>query len=85
MPTMFSEWQSYDRDIVPAGAPDIQREECRRAFYAGAWACFCAVLAATEPEHEDTCESNLQAIQDELTGMTKDLNIVPDVPTRGAK
>jgi hypothetical protein len=73
--TIFEEWQSYDRDVVPVTAPDIQREECRRAFYAGAWACFCAVLAATEPDNEDECERRLQAIQDEIQNIPKDLRL----------
>ena len=38
-PAIFDEWRSYDRDVVPSAASAIQREECRRAFYAGAWAC----------------------------------------------
>jgi len=71
--TMFEEWQSYERDVVPSTAPDIQREECRRAFYAGAWACFCAVLAASEPADEDECERRLQALQDEIENVPKDL------------
>ena len=71
--TFLSEWQSYDRDVVPAGAPDVQREECRRAFYAGAWACFCAMLEAVAPEDEDECERRVQAIQDEIENVPKDL------------
>ena len=72
---IFDEWQSYERDVMPAGAADVQREECRRAFYAGAWACFCAVLAATEPDDEDECERLLQAIENEIKNIPKDLAI----------
>jgi hypothetical protein len=72
---MFDEWKSYERDVVPAEANDVQREECRRAFYAGAWACFTAVLSATEPDDEDECERNLEALQAEIQNAPLDLAI----------
>lgn len=31
-------WQTYDRDVVPKDAGDVQRLETRRAFFAGAMA-----------------------------------------------
>ena len=37
-------WASYERDILtPAGAPPIQVQECRRAFYAGARGLLAAI------------------------------------------
>lgn len=30
-------WQTYRDGVIPKGASDIQVEECRRAFYAGAY------------------------------------------------
>lgn len=73
MKTVFEEWKSYERDVVPKEAPSVQREECRRAFYAGAYGMFSLVIAATAPESEDVCEINLQALQDECLAITKDL------------
>ncbi|MEP0872457.1 hypothetical protein NDA01_21815 [Trichocoleus desertorum AS-A10] len=35
--TVQSQWQSYERSIMPKDAPPIQRKEMRRAFYAGAF------------------------------------------------
>jgi hypothetical protein len=72
---MFEEWRSYDRDVVPSTAGDVQREECRRAFYAGAWAAFCAVLAASEPPDEEECERRLEALQSEIMAAPSDLSI----------
>jgi hypothetical protein len=60
------EWASYQADVVPAEAPSVQREECKRAFYAGAQAMFWAVMAATEPDDEDVCVAQLAAIEREM-------------------
>jgi hypothetical protein len=59
-------WASYQAEVVPADAPAVQREECKRAFYAGAQAMFTAVLAATEPDDEDVCEARLAALEREM-------------------
>ena len=72
---VLREWQSYEREVIPKGAPAVQREECRRAFYAGAMACFTLVLEASEPADERECERRLQALQDEIKAMPHDLRI----------
>jgi hypothetical protein len=33
-----AEWRVYAEQVIPFDAPDTQRVECRRAFYAGATA-----------------------------------------------
>lgn len=73
--TVFAAWQSYARDVVPAGAPAVQREECRRAFYAGAGAMLSLVFDAVEPRDEGEGESNLQELEDELTAMSQELRL----------
>ena len=37
MPLMTIEeaWESYRKTVIPEGAPPIQIDECRKAFYAG--------------------------------------------------
>lgn len=76
MKTVFEQWKSYERSVVPPDAPPVQREECRRAFYAGAAATFGLVMAATDPENEDECAANLTALSDEIKSMPKDLRMV---------
>jgi hypothetical protein len=71
--TIFDKWKTYERVVIPAEASVSQREECRRAFYAGAWAAFGLVMAAVAPENEDACEENLQALEDEIKSITNDL------------
>jgi hypothetical protein len=33
-----SEWNSFEKAVMPQNASAIQRKEMRRAFYAGGWA-----------------------------------------------
>jgi hypothetical protein len=73
--TLFDEWRSFETDIIPKGAPAVQREECRRAFYAGAVCMFGLMLAATVPEDEDECELRIQRIHDELNAYPQDLRV----------
>jgi hypothetical protein len=75
VPTMLHQWQSYDRHIVPAHAPLVQHEECRRAFYAGAWACYQLVLAIAGEPDADECERQLEALGVEIGAITKDLRV----------
>ena len=73
---LLDEWRLYCAAIVPNNAPDVQVEECRRAFYAGAVAMFDQVMAATEPESEDVCEERLDALMKEARAIVNDLRIV---------
>ena len=36
MNTLQSEWETFERQVMPANASTTQREDMRRAFYAGA-------------------------------------------------
>jgi hypothetical protein len=59
-------WASYLADVMPAAAGELQREECKRAFYAGAQAMLSAVFAATDPIDEDECQARIAALEREL-------------------
>lgn len=72
--TILKEWRSYDRAVVPANAPTVQREECRRAFYAGARAMLTLVYEAVNAD-EATAERNLAALDHEVNTILKDLRI----------
>jgi hypothetical protein len=47
-------WRQYAEHIVPADAPEVQMIETRRAFYAGAIACFQGLMAMLDPGTEAT-------------------------------
>jgi len=49
-------WNNYARMVLPKNCPTVQRVECRRAFYAGAYAFFQATMAALDPDKEVTEE-----------------------------
>ena len=36
MNTIAEQWELFEKAVMPTGAPDIQRQEMRRAFYGGA-------------------------------------------------
>lgn len=64
--TIGESWASYVADVLnPAGAGEVQREETKRAFYAGAAAMFGAMLAAAELE-EDPAAARVEALDREL-------------------
>lgn len=48
-PTVRSTWNEYRRMVLPATAPAIQLQECRRAFYAGAEMLMVAIMAGLDP------------------------------------
>ena len=59
-------WASYVAALLdPAGAGEVQREETKRAFYAGAAAMFSAMLNAAELE-EDPAAARVEALDREL-------------------
>lgn len=47
-------WRSYSEKVLPFNASDIQRQECRRAFYAGASSLFDGILTMLDPGTEPT-------------------------------
>lgn len=57
-------WLMYMDSVVPKDAPPIQIQECKRAFFAGAWAAFQTSVSL--PDDEDAAGRRLQWIQDEL-------------------
>lgn len=48
------QWESFERQVIPIGASAIQRQEMRRAFYAGAIALFSSILSILDPGTEPT-------------------------------
>ncbi|HYF00311.1 MAG TPA: hypothetical protein VEJ18_15420 [Planctomycetota bacterium] len=48
------EWKKFEAAVIPPGAPEVQRVECRRAFWAGAAACFYGVLRGMSPGEQPT-------------------------------
>lgn len=60
---MAEQWDQFARKVLPIDAPQDQRREMRRAFYAGAQAILFRVIQAFAPETEPT-DADLQLMQD---------------------
>lgn len=43
MTTLRNGWAEYEANVVPDGAPAVQRRDMEGAFYAGASACVAAI------------------------------------------
>jgi hypothetical protein len=56
-------WRDFEIQIIPLDAHEIQRTECRRAFYAGALSLFSAVTGRLSPGEEPT-EKDLAMLDD---------------------
>jgi hypothetical protein len=69
-------WNSFRREVIPSDAPAIQFEECRRAFYAGAFHLFFALQQIMDPASPDPTEADLrqmQELQHEFTAYAREL------------
>ncbi len=60
---MAEEWDSFARKILPANCSAVQRQEMRRAFYAGAQSILFGIIAVFAPETEPTA-ADLQIMED---------------------
>lgn len=60
---MAEQWDSFARAVLPANCSTVQRQEMRRAFYAGAQAIMFKVITSLAPDSEPTGE-DLQMMMD---------------------
>lgn len=60
---MAEQWNEFARKVIPKDASPVQRQEMRRAFYAGAQSILFRVISAFAPETEPT-EADLQIMSD---------------------
>lgn len=60
---MAEQWKRFARNVIAKDAPEVQKREMRRAFYAGAQAILFKVIESFALETEPTVE-DLQLIQD---------------------
>lgn len=66
VPTVARLWQDFSSRVLPATAPQIQRIEMRRSFYAGFYACIVAsVEVADQCPDEDEGALAFQTLDDE--------------------
>ena len=65
---MAEQWDQYVRTVLPTNCSPTQKQETRRAFYAGAQSILFRVIEAFVPETEPTDEDLhiMQGVHDEL-------------------
>jgi hypothetical protein len=57
------QWNDYLTRVLPKDASAIQRQETKRAFYAGAHSILMGVVAAVSPGDEPT-DADIQILED---------------------
>lgn len=57
IPTVAQLWYEFSHRVLPPTAPEIQRIEMRRAFYAGFYGCITASV-----EIADQCQGHSAAL-----------------------
>ena len=60
---MVEQWDQFARVVLPADVSPTQRQEMRRAFYAGGQAIMFRVIESLAPDDEPT-EEDLQVMTD---------------------
>lgn len=67
MRTVQEQWESYRDSVIPKNASAIQVQECRRAFYAGAYASLDLFTSIGEPGiSEDAGIALIEGLRSEL-------------------
>ena len=62
-PSIAAGWESYRRLVVPSTVSQVQVDECKLAFYAGATVLFYSILKSLDEGDEPT-EGDLQKMDD---------------------
>jgi len=73
--TVRDAWNSYRASVMPANAPPVQIQECRRAFYAGMECLMVAIMGGLDPG-SDATEGDLDyvaALHQELLNFAQDV------------
>lgn len=77
MSLIKGEWESYRDEVMSRDSPDIQKAECRRAFYGGAMSALNKIverLAGIPGEHVSKIGlKELDKIHIELTQFARDV------------
>lgn len=61
MKRLAQDWTDYAVQVLPETCPKVQRQETRRAFYAGAHALFQQLMGVLDDDHEPT-EGDLRRV-----------------------
>lgn len=67
--TIQQEWEAFEKTVLPANAPVVQRTEMRMAFFSGAWLIITRIDRLAEPDisEEDACQE-LDSLKRQIVG-----------------
>lgn len=63
--------------VLPKDASRVQRQECERAFYSGAFACFTNQIAEIAALSDADAEKAMQAMEDEMKDYFRLMGTIP--------
>jgi hypothetical protein len=75
MKTVADRWKLFDKHVLSKTAPDIQRKEMRRAFYAGFYDALVAGLEMADEsgDDDDAGASMMRKLYEECTAFAGDV------------
>lgn len=65
MNTIDDTWRSFAENVIHVDAPQIQRNEMKKAFYAGAYAVLCITCGPLTDADEDDAVRMLEGLHEE--------------------
>lgn len=73
--TIKEEWQGFASMVIPSASPgEVQYDEMKKAFFAGAWAVVTSLEEMGEPHiSEFQAIKHLEAIKSECSEFSKEL------------
>ena len=73
--SLADEWREFERAVMPKGAPQVQRVEMRRAWYAGAAMMFSLMTGGLDADSEptDLDVAYLSSLHREIAAFSDDL------------
>ena len=57
-----TQWDNFEKKVLPIGASDIQRIEMKRSFYAGATSIIMVLTQSSDEQSDDLVAGILQEI-----------------------
>jgi hypothetical protein len=71
--TVKAQWESYAEFMLPDDCGPVQRQETRRAFYAGSYAMFMMISNCTEHMTDDEGVIYLEGLGQECRQFNRDV------------
>lgn len=71
MNTVQDKWKGFSEAVMPKDASDIQTQEMKRSFYAGAFSMFSLMKEISDQHSEETAAKMLDTLDQESQAFFK--------------